>query len=145
MRGGRKSREAWRPTEEQIELVRLGYKAGDSRAEIAATLGISLDMLDRCRAAGMFGMLPTRRGHGGGRRPNELRDSPDRLFGIPRPEWEQRQRGITARWTEDERLARSRGLLPQDRDKTHGERLGRMADNPASQRVFTDKTRSRSW
>lgn len=145
MRGGRNSREAWRPTGEQIALVRLGYKAGDSRAEIAATLGISLDMLDRHRAAGSFGPLPTRRGHGGGRRANEAKDTPDRLFGVERPEWESRQAAVRSTWPDGERMARARGLLPNDTDKTHGERLGRMAANPASHRIFTDKTRSRTW
>ena len=146
MRGGQRVREAWQPSEEDIALVRLGYESGDSRAEIAQAVGISLDMLDRHRAGGSFGPLPTRRGHGGGRRTDVVPDGANTLFGLHRSEWESRQREIVSSWPEDERLARSRGLLPNDRDPDLGkERFGRMASNPTSRRVFTDQTRSRSW
>ena len=135
----------WQPTPEDVAIVRAGYANGDSRATIAEALRVSTDMLDRHRAAGSFGPLPTRRGHGGGRRANEAKDTPDRLFGCERPEWESRQAAVRNAWPDGERMARARGLLPNDTDKTHGERLGRMAANPASHRIFTDKTRSRTW
>jgi hypothetical protein len=87
-------------TRDQERAVRRAWRAGATQAEIAAALGIGLDML-RARMREQLPDLPRRgRGRGGGRRTSD--PTPEEIYG--------RLTLIEqASWTDEERELRWRG------------------------------------
>ena len=126
MRGVVRPTEAWQPTAEQIRFVREAYETGLSRVEIADELGVSCDTFDRRRAAGAFGLLPSRQGCRTGAKSHRPPDDEFHVFGLHETEWHSRRQRIQQNWTPEEAECRRRGILPNDPRPTET-RFGREA------------------
>ena len=95
-------------TAEQIATATALWDAGESRATVAAAIGISVQTLADLRAPGRsLANLANRQGLGGGR-PRGWKPGADEREPTQREkhEWRQRQEAVKTAWTFEERMAR---------------------------------------
>ena len=106
-------------SQQEIESVREMQIRGESRGEIARSLGVTASSFSWYMQCGVFGDLPRqpgRRAGGKGKLQKPDIESEGILFGVPYKDWRLRMIEIRDGWPDDERARRMDQVVPNRSD-----------------------------
>lgn len=106
-------------SQQEIESVREMQIRGESRGEIARSLGVTTSSFSWYMQCNVFGNLPRqpgRRAGGKGKLQKPDIESEGILFGVPYKDWRLRMIEIRDGWDGEEMVRRSKGELPNRSD-----------------------------